>query len=228
MTGPGLGRRLDGKRALVVRGGWDGHMPVAASDRYARVLRDWGVEVTVSGSLDCYLDEARLAVTDLVVQCWTMGTISSQQAGGLSRAVRSGTGLAGWHGGIVDAFRAEPAYSLVTGGQFVYHPRGSVRYEVRPVAGRAGHPVLAGLEAFTITTEQYYVHVDPGNDVLAVTDVVADPGCPDLAGVVMPVTWTRRWGTGRVFVTTIGHSVADLEVPQVDAMIRAGMAWAAR
>jgi hypothetical protein len=228
MTGQGLRRGHEGKRALVVRGGWEGHVPVPASDRYARVLRESGFEVTLSDSLDSYLDEAQLAAADLVVQCWTMGTMSSQQADGLSRAVRSGTGFAGWHGGIVDAFRGEPLYSLVTGGQFVYHPRGFVRYQVRPVADRADHPVLAGVEAFTITTEQYYVHVDPGIDVLAVTDFVADPAYPDLAGVVMPVTWTRRWGTGRVFVTTIGHSVSDLEVPQVDAMIRAGMAWAAR
>ena len=203
-------------------------MPVPASDRYGKVLRESGFEVTLSDSLDSYLDEARLAATDLVVQCWTMGTMSSQQADGLSHAVRSGTGFAGWHGGIVDAFRGEPLYSLVTGGQFVYHPRGFVRYQVRPVADRADHPVLAGVEAFTLTTEQYYVHVDPGIDVLAVSDFVADPAYPDLAGVVMPVTWTRRWGRGRVFVTTIGHSVSDLEVPQVDAMIRAGMAWAAR
>jgi uncharacterized protein len=223
-----LQRRLDGKRALVVRGGWEGHVPVAASDRYARVLRDSGCEVTVSDSLDGYLDEAQLAATDLVVQCWTMGTISGQQAQGLSRAVRAGTGFVGWHGGIVDAFRAEPAYSLVTGGQFVYHPREFVTYEVRPAADHADHPALAGTGAFSVTTEQYYVHVDPGIDVLAVTDFVADPAYPDLAGVVMPVTWTRRWGAGRVFVTTIGHTVADLEVPQVDAMIRAGMAWAAR
>jgi uncharacterized protein len=228
MTGQGLRRRHDGKRALVVRGGWEGHVPVPASDRYAQVLRESGFEVTLSDSLDSYLDEAQLAATDLVVQCWTMGTMSSQQADGLSRAVRSGTGFAGWHGGIVDAFRGEPLYSLVTGGQFVYHPSGFVRYQVRPVADRADHPVLAGIEAFTLTTEQYYVHVDPGIDVLAVTDFVADPAYPDLAGVVMPVTWTRRWGRGRVFVTTIGHSVSDLEVPQVDAMIRAGMAWAAR
>ena len=203
-------------------------MPVPAGDRYAQVLRESGFHVTLSDSLDSYLDDAQLAATDLVVQCWTMGTMSSQQADGLSRAVRSGTGFAGWHGGIVDAFRGEPLYSLVTGGQFVYHPRGFVRYQVRPVADRADHPVLAGVEAFTITTEQYYVHVDPGIDVLAVTDFVSDPAYPDLAGVVMPVTWTRRWGTGRVFLTTIGHSVSDLEVPQVDAMIRAGMAWAAR
>jgi uncharacterized protein len=228
MTGQGLRRGHEGKLALVVRGGWEGHVPVPASDRYAQVLRESGFEVTLSDSLDSYLDQAQLAATDLVVQCWTMGTMSSQQADGLSRAVRSGTGFAGWHGGIVDAFRGEPLYSLVTGGQFVYHPRGFVRYQVRPVADRAEHPVLAGVEAFTITTEQYYVHVDPGIDVLAVTDFVADPAYPDLAGVVMPVTWTRRWGRGRVFVTTIGHSVSDLEVPQVDAMIRAGMAWAAR
>jgi type 1 glutamine amidotransferase len=203
-------------------------VPVTASDRYVRVLKEAGFDVTVSDSLDSYLDEALLAATDLVVQCWTMGTITSEQADGLSGAVRSGTGFAGWHGGIVDAFRAEPAYSLITGGQFVYHPRSFVGYEVRPVAGRANHPVLAGVTAFTITTEQYYLHVDPGNDVLAVTDFVADPDYPDLAGTVMPVTWTRRWGAGRVFVTAIGHSLADLEVPQVDAMIRAGMAWAAR
>jgi uncharacterized protein len=228
MTGQSQRHPPDGQRALVVRGGWEGHVPGPASDRYARVLRESGFEVTVSDTLDSYLDEAQLAATDLVVQCWTMGTISSQQADGLSRAVRSGTGFAGWHGGIVDAFRAEPAYSLVTGGQFVYHPRGLVSYEVRPVPGRENHPVLAGIEAFTLTTEQYYLHVDPGIDVLAVTDFVADPAYPDLAGTVMPVTWTRRWGAGRVFVTVIGHSVPDLEVPQVDAMIRAGLAWAAR
>ncbi|HEY3952901.1 MAG TPA: ThuA domain-containing protein [Streptosporangiaceae bacterium] len=228
MAARSLRRGPAGKRALVVRGGWEGHVPVPASDRYALALKESGFDVTVSGSLDSYLDEALLAATDLVVQCWTMGTITRPQADGLSRAIRSGTGFAGWHGGIVDAFRAEPAYSLITGGQFVHHPRDFVRYEVRPVPARAGHPVLVGIGAFTITTEQYYLHTDPGNDVLAVTDFVVDPDHPDLAGIVMPVTWTRRWGAGRVFVTTIGHALADLEVPEVDAMIRAGMVWAAR
>jgi uncharacterized protein len=213
------------RHALVVRGGWEGHVPVAASDRYAAVLKESGFNVTVSDSLDSYLDAELLAATDLIVQCWTMGTISKPQVEGLSRAVRAGTGLAGWHGGIVDAFPAERAYSLITGGLFLRHPRGFVTYEVRPVSD---HSVMAGVSAFTITTEQYYMHVDPGNEVHAVTDFVADPEYPDLAGVVMPVTWTRRWGAGRVFVTAIGHMMADLEVPEVDSMIRQGMAWAAR
>jgi uncharacterized protein len=220
--------RTGARRALVVRGGWDGHVPVEASERYVRVLKETGFEVTVSDSLDSYLDEALLSATDLVVQCWTMGTISGPQVQGLIRAVRAGTGLAGWHGGIVDAFRGQTGYGLMTGGQFVHHPRGFVEYEVRPVPERSQHPVMAGIGPFTVTTEQYYLHVDPANDVLAVTDFVADPEYPELAGTVMPVTWTREWGRGRVFVTAIGHALADLEVPEVDSMIRKGMAWAAR
>jgi uncharacterized protein len=213
------------RHALVVRGGWEGHAPAAATDRYVPVLKEAGFDVTVSDSLDSYLDAERLAATDLIVQCWTMGTITGEQAAGLSRAVRGGTGFAGWHGGIVDSFRGNTSYSLITGGQFLHHPRGFVRYSVRPVSA---HPVVAGIGPFTVDTEQYYVHVAPGNEVHAVTDFVADPEYPDLAGVVMPVTWTRRWGDGRVFVTTIGHQLPDLEVPEVDSMVRAGMAWATR
>ena len=216
------------KQALVVRGGWDGHVPVAASDRYAQALKEADYQVTVSDTLDSYLDQELLAGTDLVVQCWTMGEITGPQAAGLSRAVRAGTGFAGWHGGIVDSFRNETLYQLMTGGQFVHHPRQFVTYQVRPVPGHEHHPALGGITAFTITTEQYYLHVDPGNDVLAVTDFEDDPDNPELAGTVMPVTWTRRWGAGRVFVTTVGHNLADLETPQVDTMIKEGMAWATR
>jgi len=213
------------KHALVVRGGWEGHVPVLASDRYAAVLKEAGFDVTVSDSLGSYLDAGLLTATDLIVQCWTMGNLTGEQTAGLSRAVRAGTGFAGWHGGIVDSFRGNTHYSLITGGQFLHHPRGFVPYSVRPVSS---HPVVAGLGPFTVETEQYYVQVDPGNEVLAVTDFVADPDYPDIAGVVMPVTWVRRWGSGRVFITTIGHSLADLEVPEVDTMIREGMSWAAR
>lgn len=216
------------KRALLVRGGWDGHVPVEAGDRYAAVLKEEGYQVSVSDSLDSYLDEDLLAATDLVVQCWTMGQITGDQAKGLIGAVRAGTGFAGWHGGIVDAFRGETRYQLMTGGQFVHHPSGFVTYDVRPLPEHAAHPIMAGAGTFTVTTEQYFLHMDPGVEVLAVTDFVADPEYPELAGTVVPVTWTRTWGEGRIFVTTIGHNLADLEVPQVDSMIRRGMAWATR
>ncbi|GAA1138314.1 hypothetical protein F4556_005345 [Kitasatospora gansuensis] len=212
--------------ALVVRGGWAGHAPVEATGHCVRLLEQDGFGVTVSDTLDSYLDDRLLAGTDLVVQCWTMGRITDGQAAGLSRAVRAGTGLAGWHGGIVDAFRDCTDYQLMMGGQFVHHPREFVRYRVDPVA--PGHPVMAGVGPFEVTTEQYYLHVDPAIEVLATTTFTEDPDHPELAGTVMPVTWTRRWGAGRVFVTTIGHTPADLAVPEVELMLRQGMAWASR
>ncbi len=216
------------KNALIVRGGWSGHDPVGASDRYAAVLKQEGYRVTVSDSLDSYLDDRLPAEADLIVQCWTMGQITDDQAAGLCRAIRAGTGFAGWHGGIIDSFREQTGYQLMTGGQFVHHPAEFTTYEVRPVPQRTGHPVMAGIEPFTVTTEQYYLHLDPAVDVLAVTDYTEDPDHPELAGIVMPVTWTRSWGAGRVFVTAIGHRLADLEVPEVDTMIRRGLAWATR
>jgi len=210
--------------ALVVRGGWPGHHPVEATDRYAEALRRNGYQVTTSDTLDSYLDD-ELPRVDLIVQCWTMGTIRADQLAGLSAAIRAGTGFAGWHGGIIDAFRDEPAYSLITGGQFVHHPQGFVDYQVRPVGS---HPVVAGLGTFAVHTEQYYVQVDPSIDVHAVTDFVDDPDVPGAAGTTMPVAWTKRWGAGRVFVTTLGHRLADFDVPATHELITRGLAWASR
>jgi type 1 glutamine amidotransferase len=217
-----------GRTALVVRGGWEGHAPVEATDRYVAQLEGLGYWVTVSETLDSYLDAALLARTDLIVQCWTMGTISAEQLSGLSGAVRAGTGFAGWHGGIVDAFRDAPGYHLITGGQFVHHPRGFVEYKVRPAPGRESHPLIAGLSSYPVRTEQYYVHVDPAIDVLAITEFVDDLDVPGASGTVMPVVWTRQWGAGRVFVTTLGHTLDDLEVPQTHETIIRGLTWATR
>jgi len=217
---------MTGKTALVVRGGWEGHFPVEASDGYAAELKARDYQVTLSDTLDSYLDEDLLRDTDLIVQCWTMGSISREQLAGLSGAVRAGAGFAGWHGGIIDSFRAETGYHAITGGQFVHHPKGFVDYRVRPLPDKG--PIVAGLGEFAVHTEQYYVHVDPTIDVLAVTEFVDDPDLPGAAGTVLPVTWTRQWGQGRVFVTTLGHRPADFEVPETHQMITRGLLWATR
>jgi uncharacterized protein len=211
------------KHALVVRGGWEGHEPVAATDRYVKFLSSQDYEVSTSDSLDAYLDD--LSGVDLIVQCWTMGTITAPQLAGLVAAVRAGTGFAGWHGGIVDSFRDQLDYHLLTGGQFIYHHKEFVTYTVNPVAS---HEIVAGLESFEVHSEQYYLHADPGNEVLATTDYLPDPDRPEIGTATMPVTWLRQHGAGRVFVTTIGHRLADLEVPAVDEMIRRGLRWATR
>jgi type 1 glutamine amidotransferase len=154
-----------------------------------------------------------------------MGTIEPEQLQPLQAAVAGGVGLAGFHGGMGDAFRTATDFQLMVGGQFVGHPDGIKDYEVTIVDRES--PITAGLTAFRVTSEQYYMHVDPSNHVLATTTFHPETA-PWLDGVIMPVVWTRRWGAGSVFYSSVGHSLSDLEVPEVAEIQRRGMLWAAR
>jgi type 1 glutamine amidotransferase len=216
------------RRALVVRGGWEGHSPQEATDRFIPFLCDQGFDVAVSETLDSYLDAESMARTDLVVQCWTMGEITKEQRTGLTDAVRGGAGFAGWHGGIADAFRADLEYNFMVGGQFICHPGDFIDYAVDIVPDKKTHPIVEGLGTFAVHTEQYYVHADPSLDVLATTRFSAHPDYPWIDGVVAPVVWTKPWGAGQVFCCTVGHKVEDLDVPEVRTIIERGLLWASR
>jgi type 1 glutamine amidotransferase len=217
-----------GKRALVVRGGWEGHSPVEATERFIPFLTEHGFSVDVHDSLDVYADSDELARTDLVVQCWTQGTATDEQVNGLSAAVRRGTGLAGWHGGIVDSFRASPDYLHLTGGQWAAHPGGFVDYEVSVVPERAEHPVVIGLSRWDQHTEQYWTLTDALNDVLVTSLFRVGADTPWREEMVAPAVWTRLWGEGKVFVSTIGHRPQDLDVPQARTLTERGLLWASR
>lgn len=223
------------RRALVVRGGWDGHAPVPATDRFRPFLVASGFEVEVSEDLAVYADPDRMAAVDLVLQCWSMGQLTEPQARGLAAAVRRGAGLAGWHGGLVAAFDSEP-YLHLTGGRFVYHPPGLVDHELAAVPGREDHPIMAGIGTVRMCTEKYWVLTDPLCDVLATVTFRPDgdhdqehpEGTPWRRAVTVPAVWTRQWGAGRVFVSTVGHRPADLDLPEVRAITERGLRWAAR
>jgi hypothetical protein len=221
-AGPG-----EGKRALVVRGGWDGHEPKECADVFAPWLESQGFDVEVSDTLDSYLDEDRMKALSLVVPIWTMGEITRDQEKGLLGAVKSGVGIAGWHGGMADSFRQHTEYQFMVGGQWVAHPGGIVEYEVNIIDHE--DPITKGLDDFTVRSEQYYLHVDPGNEVLATTTITGKHGGMDwIAGTVMPAVWKRMWGQGRVFYTSLGHVAADFDVPEVKTIVQRGMIWAAR
>ncbi|WP_211232985.1 ThuA domain-containing protein [Solirubrobacter soli] len=210
-------------KALIIHGGWEGHSPDLFAEAYAGMLREEGFDVSVEDTLDVLLGE--LGELSLIVPIWTMGAIAEPQLRALLDAVESGVGLAGFHGGAGDAFRASPEYQFMVGGQFVAHPDGIKDFDVT-IVDRAS-PITDGLADFSVTSEQYYMHVDPSNHVLATT-VFHPETAPWAEGVVMPVAWTRRWGAGAVFYCSIGHAIEELDVPEVAAMQRRGMLWAAR
>ena len=213
------------RSALMVWGGWEGHEPKQCVDIFAPFLQEQGFAVRVENTLDVYLEEDYMQSLSLVVPVWTMGQITGEQERGLLRAIREGVGIAGWHGGMGDSFRNNTEYQFMVGGQWVAHPGGVIDYVVNIVNHE--DPITAGLSDFAMHSEQYYMHVDPGNEVLATTTFSGEH-CPWIEGTVMPVVWKRRYGEGRVFFSSVGHVAADFQVPEAREIVQRGMLWAAR
>jgi uncharacterized protein len=212
------------KQALIVWGGWAGHQPKECAEIIGTMLREAGFEVTAENTTEAFADPA-LNELDLIVPIVTMSTIEKEELDGLCNAVESGVGLAGFHGGMGDSFRNAPKYQFMVGGQWVAHPGNVIDYTVNIT--RPDDPVMEGISDFPYHSEQYYMHVDPNSEVLATTRFNGDH-CPWIDGAVMPVVWKRRWGKGRVFYSSLGHVAKEFEVPQMAAILRRGMIWAAR
>ena len=214
------------KKALLIWGGWDGHEPKLTINIAAEILKKEGFDITVSDTLNSYHDEKLMAQLDLIVQCWTMGEIKKGQFAALNKAVAGGIGLSGWHGGLCDAFRQNCDYQFMTGGQWVAHPGGAeTKYTVNII--RHNDPIVEGLSDFEMVSEQYYMHTDTANEVLATTTFKPQYNSPGVMfEVVMPVIWKRNWGKGKVFYSSLGHVAKDFDVPQVKEILHRGMLWA--
>ena len=215
------------KRALISRDGAnpDFHDPVKTTDRFARLLEKNGFGVDVFDDFKCFEDPAYIREHDLIVLSWTIADDRAENIGNIVRAVEDGVGLAGCHGGLCDAFRMNTDWQYVTGGQWVAHPgNDGVTYGVEICGGK--NPVTEGVRDFTLRSEQYYLHVDPGVDVLATTTFRNNTCGRD---VVMPAAWTKYYGKGRVFYLSVGHTdgVFD-EAPEAEKLMERGMLWAAR
>jgi type 1 glutamine amidotransferase len=227
------------KKSLVVRGGWDGHSPVEATNLFIPFLEASGFQVRVEETPEVYTSEEMRDI-DLIVQCYTMGEASYQAIMALRAAIAVGTGMVGWHGGIADSFRAHSDYLHLIGGQFATHPSkhpdevcgdqsdNYLTHTVEIVPEAAEHPIVAGLDSFELCTEQYWVLTDELCDVLARTTHPAPSWHPWHRTVTCPAAWTRNWGAGRIAVVTPGHSLDVLEHPSVRTMIERSITWASR
>jgi type 1 glutamine amidotransferase len=229
------------RRALIVRGGWEGHQPVEATDLFIPYLEKSGFAVRVEDSPAPYADAGLMAGVDLIVQCMTMSTIERDQIAGLIAAVEAGTGLAGWHGGIADSYRASADYLQLIGGQFAAHAArmapgertgeqsdNYVPHRITMTPAAADHPITTGIADFDLDTEQYWVLTDDYIDVLATTTTAVRPWGAWSRPITAPAVWTRQWGRGRVFVATPGHKVEILQDPNVRTIVERGLLWAAR
>lgn len=214
------------KRALILWGGWEGHEPEATATIFRDVLAGHGYDATLETDLDVFLDAERLRETDLIVPVITQSQIGWEQAEGLLWAVREGgTGLAGWHGGMADAFRMHTEYQFAVGGQWVAHPGNIIDYTV--TITNHDDPITQGIADFRMHSEQYYLHVDPAVEVLATTTFSGEHA-PWTAGTVMPVVWKKMYGKGKVGYCSLGHVASDFDVPEAKTLTERVLLWATR
>lgn len=216
------------KKALIVWGGWDGHQPEQVAQLFHTALTEKGFSVEVSDTLDAFTDEEKLLGLDLIVPCWTMGKITGEQLNPVVKAVKSGVGIGGVHGGMCDSFRDATEWQFMTGGQWVAHPgNDGVEYTVKVT--QPDHFITTGTPAeFPVKSEQYYMHVDPGAQVLATTSFpIADGPHVKNGPVEMPVVWTKYYGEGRVFYCSLGHHADTVADPVVLNLCTRGLLWAA-
>jgi type 1 glutamine amidotransferase len=228
------------RQALVVRGGWDGHMPVETTNLFIPFLEENGFAVRVEESTAVYTDEAFMDTVDLIVQINTMNTIEDAEFAGLQRAILNGAGMAGWHGGIADSYRNNADYLHMIGGQFAHHAGKNpaerigeqsdnyIPFTVHITDYGKAHPITTGIDDFDLVTEQYWVLSDEYNDVLATTTQSVRPWDAWNRPVTAPAIWTRQWGKGRIFVSAPGHRLEIVESQPVRTIIERGLLWAAR
>jgi type 1 glutamine amidotransferase len=216
---------LKGKKILFIYGGWEGHEPELCRDLFVPWMESEGADVSLSTNLDTYTDKEFMDGLDLVIQIFTMSSITEEQEKGLLDAVKGGVGLAGWHGGLGDAFRDNVEYQFMVGGQWVAHPGKIIDYEVNIVDHKDG--VTRDLSDFKMHSEQYYMHVDPNVKVLATTTFNAEHA-DWIGGATMPVVWKKVYGKGRVFYSSLGHVASDFEVPEALEIMKRGIRWASQ
>ena len=212
------------KSALIVWGGWPGHEPEQCATIVAAMLREDGYSVRVEPTPEIFA-EIDLTTLDLIVPIVTQSTISKPALTALIAAIQGGVGLGGFHGGMGDTFRTEVAYQFMVGGQWVAHPGNIIDYTVNIT--RPDDPIMAGITDFPYHSEQYYMHVDPNNEVLATTTFSGEHA-PWIDGNTMPVVWKRMHGKGRIFYSALGHVAREFETPQMKTILRRGLAWATR
>jgi type 1 glutamine amidotransferase len=212
------------REALIVWGGWSGHEPEECAGIVKEMLEKDGFTVYLEHGTEAFADPS-IHDLNLIVPIITMSKIEKEEVKNLADAVESGVGIAGYHGGAGDAFRESVEYQFIIGGQWVAHPGKIIDYRVDVT--RPDDPVMQGIDSFAYTSEQYYMHVDPSNEVLATTTFTGEHAYW-IEGVVMPVVWKRKYGRGRVFYSSLGHQAKEFAVPEMREIFRRGANWAAR
>lgn len=198
---------------------------------WAQKLEEDGFEVERIGSTEPLFDKKLLSEIDLLVMSWSEDHITREMALNLCDAVGfDGLGLAGYHE-TSTAFR-QYHWHWMFGSFMATHPgyvknRWQHKYTVHVT--NPDDPIMRGITDFEHCSEQFYLFHDGDNlnEVLADT-TMTESDYPWMVGCKSPVAYKRQWGKGKIFYSTLGHSVEEFECENVYKIQHRGMVWASK
>jgi type 1 glutamine amidotransferase len=240
----GFGQAPKKLQVLIVTGqntashDWHGTTPVLR-----KLLEDTGrFEVRVAEEFRGAGPET-LAPYDLIVLSYYDGRKPELRWGertdaALLNYVRSGKGLVIYHFALA-AFDGWTDYEKLCGGN--WRPNNghhSARHDYTVTIKDAGHPITRGMKTtFAQVNDELYANLkwqpEGGFHVLATAwddhklykqgEKQSIPG----DGLNQPMLWTTQMGTGRIFVTAMGHDADAMKMPGFIATLTRGAEWAA-
>jgi type 1 glutamine amidotransferase len=148
--------------------------------------------------------------------------LNELQERALEKFVEDGGGLVGLHGASFSFTNSKVWFQLL-GAQFTTHIKGT--HPLNIVIADSKHPIMAGVEPFTIIDEEYrHKFADVDRKVLA-RFRERPPESDQKAN--MDMIWTREVGKGRVFYCSLGHDKDAWTNPSWQKLVVQGILWAA-
>lgn len=194
--------------------GDDGHhQPLARASQVAAPLRERGIDLHYTASLDALSPEGLSGYHALLVYA-NHPTIGRAQEQALLAFVRAGGGLVAVHSASA-CFANSPAWVELVGARFERHGSGTFGTE----RTAPGHPLLQGFAGFT-SWDETYVHTRHNPDRTVLEERVDDAGRE-------PWSWVRQAGAGRVFYTAWGHDQRTWGHAGFQDLLCRGIRWAA-
>ena len=200
-----------------------------------RFLKGAGHDVTVSWDADALGDADEMARYDaLVFNTLRAGdaTLTEEQQAGMKGFIKGGKGFVCIHisGCVPETW---PEYRDITGGGWVmgtsFHPPYG-RFTVNVL--NSDHPGVAGISDF-VTNDELYMGLEYSDDNDVFMSADSEEATYEWGGKrthmpagTFPLSWTRSYGDGRVFVTLLGHNGLSFETPEFQKLVLNGIDWA--
>ena len=219
---------------LVLSGGR--HPYEESTPVLTRFLIQAGHTITVTEDASVLSDADRMSGYDvLVFNTLRAGemTLSDDEQAGMKSFIRSGKGFICIHiSGCVPETWQE--YQEITGGGWVmgtsFHPPyGKFTVNVT----QPEHAGMKGISDFE-TNDELYMGIDyqEGNNTFMYgtsedgTFAWGGQDAVHMPAGTFPLGWTRGYGSGKVFVTLLGHNGLSFETPEFQQMVLNGISWA--